>query len=83
MSRPCTQSRRKDSHAVSTGRDGMIAAYHDPASMTREERVAEVARILAAGYLRSIHREPAQNRLATLDDNLAHVNSESNSEETA
>jgi hypothetical protein len=49
----------------------MIAgAHHDPAGMPPAERVAEIAHILAAGYLRIVRRR-AENRLDDLDDDTA------------
>jgi hypothetical protein len=53
------------------------ASHHDPARMSAEERVAEIARILAAGYLRVVRRR-ADIRLESLDLESAHgANTES------
>ena len=60
----------------------MQVAHHDPTTMMMEDRLNEIARILAAGYRRLLGKN-AQNRLADLDRESAHVTSSESPEEVA
>ena len=62
----------------------LTITLHDPARMTVEDRIAEIADILAAGYRRlSLSRKNRKNSLADLDRESAHGNKTESAEEVA
>lgn len=48
-------------------------SYHDPGKMKVEDRIKEISRILAVGFLRHIIPERARNRLDDVEQESPHV----------
>jgi hypothetical protein len=57
-------------------------SHHDPARMTAEKRVAEIGRILFAGYLRVVRRRAA-NRLESVAPESTHRTDAESAKEVA
>ena len=60
---------------------GSPMTFHDPATMTGEARIIEIATILSAGYRRlSIVRDPREYSLDDLSPSSPHANTVNGSE---